>query len=202
MTTAARPTFDPAKGGRDRGDLSVMSKQYSSRDLPGHTKLKYRGEGQGAPDEISTKDYRRELDEKESRSRKRTRAETNLDADDPVDSDAGDDANSESEDDEAELLAELARIKKERSEDMMKKDQEQKQQYENIRTENILTGNPLLQRPDQTGTASDFKVKRRWDDDVIFKNCAKEEEDKKSKGFVNDTLRSEFHKKFLSKYIK
>lgn len=44
MTTAARPTFDPARGGTGRGekDLSALSKQYSSRDLPGHTKLKYR----------------------------------------------------------------------------------------------------------------------------------------------------------------
>lgn len=44
MTTAARPTFDPARGGQGRGekDLSAISKQYSSRDLPSHTKLKYR----------------------------------------------------------------------------------------------------------------------------------------------------------------
>lgn len=44
MTTAARPTFDPARGGQGRGekDLSAISRQYSSRDLPGHTKLKYR----------------------------------------------------------------------------------------------------------------------------------------------------------------
>lgn len=44
MTTAARPTWEPAKGGRGKGegDLSALSKQYSSRDLPGHTKLKHR----------------------------------------------------------------------------------------------------------------------------------------------------------------
>lgn len=44
MTTAARPTFDPARGGTGRGekDLSALSKQYSSRDLPGHKNLKYR----------------------------------------------------------------------------------------------------------------------------------------------------------------
>lgn len=44
MSTAARPTFDGAKGGQGRGekDLSAISRQYSSRDLPGHTKLKYR----------------------------------------------------------------------------------------------------------------------------------------------------------------
>lgn len=44
MTTAARPTFEPVRGGRGKGegDLSALSKQYSSRDLPGHTKIKYR----------------------------------------------------------------------------------------------------------------------------------------------------------------
>lgn len=44
MTTAARPTWDTARGGSGRGEknLSALSKQYSSRDLPGHTKLKYR----------------------------------------------------------------------------------------------------------------------------------------------------------------
>lgn len=46
MTTAARPTFEPARGGQGRNekDLSAISRQYSSRDLPGHTKLKYRCE--------------------------------------------------------------------------------------------------------------------------------------------------------------
>ncbi len=48
MTTAARPTFEPARGGRGKGegDLSALSKQYSSRDLPGHTKIKYRSANQ------------------------------------------------------------------------------------------------------------------------------------------------------------
>ena len=52
MTTAARPTFEPARGGKGKGeggDLSAMSKQYSSRDLPAHTRLKYRyGNEQGS----------------------------------------------------------------------------------------------------------------------------------------------------------
>lgn len=46
-------------------------------------------------------------------------------------------------------------------------------------------------------------VSFRWDDDVVFKNCAKGiDEAKRDKRFVNDTLRSEFHKKFMEKYIK
>lgn len=55
----------------------------------------------------------------------------------------------------------------------------------------IARGNPLL-------NARDFTMKRRWDDDVVFKNQARGTEDKnKKKEFINDMLRSDFHKKFM-----
>jgi protein CWC15 len=56
-------------------DLSGMSKQYSSRDLASHVKLKYRETGQGAPDEIKKdkKELKKELDEKEKASRENKR---------------------------------------------------------------------------------------------------------------------------------
>ena len=78
---------------------------------------------------------------------------------------------------------------------------EQRQEEERIRTENILSGNPLL---NYTGKApkADMRVKRRWDDDVVFKNCSRAEPHKKTPQFINDSLRSEFHKKFMDKYIK
>lgn len=222
MTTAARPTFNPAKGGsgKGEGDLSALSKQYSSRDLPGHTKLKYRQPGQDTSDEIRGRDFRKDLEDREravrekrsdrgresssnsSSSTKRPRLEqipaANLDADDPLDDDDDDDedASDDSDDETAELLAELNKIKKERAQESSRKEQEKKVQEEQIRTENILSGNPLM-----SSQKADFKVKRRWDDDVVFKNCARGEEDKKEKKFINDTLRSEFHKRFLEKYI-
>jgi hypothetical protein len=46
-------------------DLSAMSKQYSSRDLPSHTALKSREKGQGTVEELKEKDFRRELEERE-----------------------------------------------------------------------------------------------------------------------------------------
>jgi len=63
MTTAHRPTFDPAKGGtgRNEGDLAKLSQQYSSRDMPSHMTLKYRQKGQAHPDEINTKVVFKEL---------------------------------------------------------------------------------------------------------------------------------------------
>ena len=79
MTTAARPTWDTAKGGtstRER-DLSSMSKQYSSRDLPSHTRLKTRESGQGTTEEVRQRDFRRDLEDRERlalRERQKERA--------------------------------------------------------------------------------------------------------------------------------
>ena len=53
MTTAARPTWEPARGGNMKGetDLGQLSKQVSTRDLPTQMTLKYRQDGQGKEDE-------------------------------------------------------------------------------------------------------------------------------------------------------
>eukprot|EP00099_Drosophila_melanogaster_P024258 NP_652605.1 c12.1 [Drosophila melanogaster] len=259
MTTAARPTFDPARGGSGRGekDLSALSKQYSSRDLPGHTKLKYRETGQGTSDENRNRDFRKELEEREREARSGTGATSsssgkalpsivrkaieannagggssaakrskpdagqqqaqqaaqqqaaNMDADEPLDNDSSD-SDSDSDDDDAALLAELQKIKQERLQETARRESEKKQEDERIRMENILSGNPLMNYEPGTaasaagrasGLGGDLKIKRRWDDDVVFKNCARSAPDKKTH-FVNDALRSDFHKKFMDKYIK
>jgi hypothetical protein len=41
----------------------------------------------------------------------------------------------------------------------------------------------------------------RWDEDVVFKNQARGEP-KATKRFVNDTIRNDFHKRFLQRYIR
>ena len=46
------------------------------------------------------------------------------------------------------------------------------------RERDIALGNPLLNKPD-------FNIKRRWDDDVVFKNQARGTEDKGKKEFIN-----------------
>ncbi|KAL6424668.1 Protein CWC15-like protein B [Formica fusca] len=225
MTTAARPTFEPARGGQGRGekDLSAISKQYSSRDLPSHTKLKYREYGQGTVEELRNRDFRKELEEKErvekdkgssrraiepsrestTSSAKRQKLDqvpaASLDADDPLDDDESD--SDSDEDDINELMAQLNKIKKERAEEQAKKEMEKRQEEERIRMENILSGNPLLNYSSQSGRV-DMKVRRRWDDDVVFKNCARSEPKKKHDIFINDSLRSEFHRKFMEKYVK
>ncbi|CAM9094337.1 unnamed protein product [Hapterophycus canaliculatus] len=59
-----------------------------------------------------------------------------------------------------------------------------------------MTGNILL-----TQSNSSSQVKRRWNDDVVFKGQARTEPETK-KRFVNDTIRNDFHRRFLTKYIK
>nr|CAG4648391.1 EOG090X0IT3 [Moina brachiata]SVE93374.1 EOG090X0IT3 [Moina brachiata] len=229
MTTASRPTFAPAMGGSGKGEtsLSSMSKQYSSRDLASQTKLKYREVGQGSADEVRNKDLKRDLEERERQTKdkaerkdrdrdrsaktiapaptaqKKPRSEpaANLDADDPVEEDSDDSNDDDDEDDTAELMAELQRIKAERAAEMARKELEQRQEEERIRMENILSGNPLLNYSSKA-QKSDLRVKRRWDDDVVFKNCSRAEPERKPNQFINDSLRSEFHKKFMDKYIK
>lgn len=48
------------------------------------------------------------------------------------------------------------------------------------------------------------QMKRRWNDDVIFRHQAVDDpaQHRDKKRFVNDTLRSDFHRQFLKKYVK
>ncbi|KAF0989813.1 hypothetical protein HZS_6918 [Henneguya salminicola] len=219
MTTAGRPTFDPAKGGSGKNERSynILSKQFSNRDLPGQLHVKTRVFGQDSKDEQKDRDYKKELIEREKEAKlKKKVEETKLyhkittydDEDDPIDQGGVDESDEETDDEEetAALLAELQRIRKERADAKAKKETAERDQAEKIRVNQNLTGNPLL-NPEQ----STFLVKRRfaalfilrWNDDVIFKNCAKDNKDRNAKsGFINDMLRSEFHKRFMEKYIK
>ncbi|KAF0773640.1 protein CWC15 [Aphis craccivora] len=216
MTTAARPTFEPARGGQGRGenDLSALSVQYSSRDLPSHTKLKYREPGQGTTEELQKQDFAKVLEEKEKNAvtkaiggeppQKKIRPEhvpiATLDVDDPLDLDASDD--DDSEDDAEELMLELQKIKKERMAEEARMEADKREAEEQIRIQNILQGNPLLTYGGGSAVPKiNQKVKRRWNDDVVFKNCARTEPEKNTT-FINDCIRSDFHRKFMDKYIK
>ncbi|GAQ86394.1 putative Cwf15/Cwc15 cell cycle control protein [Klebsormidium nitens] len=226
MTTAARPTWAPAQGSEEQGGRRTFgpSKQVSSRDLPGQLTNKVRREGQGTADEVRKKDLRAELEEREQKHRQskgespadleRKRKEDLLligpgnkekeeklvpkavDADDDDDEPSeSEDESDEEEDDTAELLAELERIKKEREAERLRKEREELAVNSKMKEEDLLRGNPLL------GQGVSFAVKRRWDDDVVFKNQTRGEP-KQQKRFINDTIRNDFHRKFLNKYVK
>lgn len=141
-----------------------------------------REQGQGTVDELRSRDFRKELEERESKGsssnksipavvRRAIEANTssakkakldqsasssNLDQDDPVDADSSSDSDSDDDDDTAALLEELNKIKRERAQDNAKKEQEKKQEDERIRMENILSGNPLLSY--SSGAKADLRV--------------------------------------------
>jgi protein CWC15 len=124
------------------------------------------------------------------------------DSDDDDDDDASDDE-SDSEDDTAALLAELERIKKERADAAARREADDAERDALEKAEALASGNPLLDLKDGKDGRDDaeFLAKRRWDDDVVFKNQTRGEPRAK-KRFVNDTIRSDFHRRFLNKYIK
>ncbi|KAK9816718.1 hypothetical protein WJX72_004146 [[Myrmecia] bisecta] len=232
MTTAHRPTWAPAKGGEEQGGtrIFVPSTHKSAKDQAAHTKLKFRQEGQTPAGEQTKETLRAKLAEREhthfakannidfEEERGRdlklleappdvggaggTKAKVlvpkTLDADDEDgdQSESSDDDSDDDDDEEAELLAELERIKKERAEEAARKEAEERAAAEKSLQEEVIRGNPLVH---QAGPA--FQVKRRWDDDVVFKNQARGEP-KAQKRFINDTIRNDFHRRFLSRYIK
>lgn len=67
--------------------------------------------------------------------------------------------------------------------------------------EELIKNNPMLRKELGIEDEPTFQVKRRWDDDVVFKNQARTEP-KRAKRFINDTVRSDFHKRFLDRYVK
>ncbi|KAI8553044.1 hypothetical protein RHMOL_Rhmol06G0315000 [Rhododendron molle] len=228
MTTAARPTWAPAKGGNEQGGTRIFgpSQKYSSRDMAAHTTLKPRKEGQDTNDELQKRNLREELEDRErrhfsskdksydDRDRRKgphlllegARRDTedrliprSVDADDAdveVKSDESDDDEDDDDEDDTEaLLAELEQIKKERAEENLRKERQKQEEELKVKEAELIRGNPLLNNP------TSFNVKRRWDDDVVFKNQARGES-KTPKRFINDTIRSDFHRKFLQKYMK
>lgn len=230
MTTAHRPTFDPA-----RGKDAQRGPAYHQRLLPAHTHLKQRQPGQGGAAGLpQQRDLRAELGQADFQASKTDAApagsitadgeaergekrKLDTDAEDgdvedeeakrrrlileeakDIDADsAGGSSSDESseeedeEDEEAELMRELAKIKAERAAAKKKEEEEQAAKDQEQREVDIARGNPLLNK-------QDFGLKRRWDDDVVFKNQARGTEDRgKRKEFVNDLLRSDFHKRFM-----
>ncbi|KAG5338983.1 hypothetical protein C0989_005444 [Termitomyces sp. Mn162] len=158
--------------------------------------------------EMDKDDEDDENEEKDSQKEKGADSEND-------DSDSDDD-----EDDTAELLRELEKIKRERAEEKARQEQNESAASAAAREAEIATKNPLLnlaaalgqEAPGlSTNVPGTFSVKRRWDDelnvrslptDLIFKNQAMDSRDKPQGQFVNDLLRTEFHKKFMAKFIK
>lgn len=116
------------------------------------------------------------------------------DSDSDLDADSDSDSDDDDGDDEMALQAELAKIRAERQAVKDKEDAVEAAEENDKNEEAALLGNPLLH------TAGDNK-RRRWNDDIVFRNQAKGEPVPK-KRFINDTVRNDFHKRFLHKFIR
>lgn len=181
-----------AIGGPSDAVAAIEGPRYGHDD---DEREKRRLDERGEDDEDEVESKRPRFDEDEDDELADSDDDSN-DSDDDSDSDDDD----EDDDDDEELMRELARIKQERQ-------QQEALQAEQQRTQEQLTGNPLLLGDDDfdddlTSVAtSSATVKRKWNEDTIFRNQARDEVQPK-KRFINDTLRSDFHRKFLQKYIK
>ena len=138
MTTAHRPSYNPSRG-KDR-IFSNPSLQFSARDLPSNTTIKYRH------DNANVIDMKKELVKRERESKqgddvegiyapvkKRKIEEENNDNVFPQDKDVeySEDEDKESVDSEEELLMELENIKKAQLEEQITKVSEIKQKAQN-----------------------------------------------------------------------
>jgi len=221
MTTAHKPTFHPAIGRENQGGYEIIAgrHQHGARDMPGELTMKYRHDVKKVDQqelrrklEIKEEVYQDKLDTDKRRQglatdapeekmkvpqllNKDMLAELNKfgDSDDEDSSDSDSDSAGDDTDEEAELERELKKIKAEREADR------RKQEKERFEKEKATSKNPLM-----TSTFNNFNdnftLKRSWTQDTVFQNQAANEP-KRKRRFINDTIRNDFHKKFMGKYV-
>ncbi|CAG9467143.1 unnamed protein product [Pedinophyceae sp. YPF-701] len=226
MSRGHMPTVVTAKGSEEQGGnrMYAPSRMQSARDLPGQLTMKRRADLEG----LVEKDLKTELAEKERKHFREKLLDKPMDfeeerlrdlellqqgggggmklipravdADDIDSEDDSDEDDDDDDDEEAALMAELEKIKQERAEEAARKAAEEAAAEEANKRAKVGAGNPLLDVAG-AGAAGDATLKRKWYEDTVFRNQAKGEP-KAQKRFINDTVRSDFHRKFLERYIK
>lgn len=217
MSSAHRPTWEPARAKADVAHISQVQSKYAT---PTHTHLKFRRPGDTK--KRSLQELKAELEAGERRAfterhpdaempeEKRPKLVTlEEDADDEDlkipetndedDDDENDDEEEDDDEDDTEaLLRELEKVKQERREQQERQEQSEQAQQQLSREEEIARGNPLLNleralHGDKMPRSSEplDVPHERWDDDLIFRNQAINADNGLSKrGFVNDLTRT------------
>ncbi|KAI4286314.1 MAG: hypothetical protein L6R35_004438, partial [Caloplaca aegaea] len=215
MTTAHRPTFDPA-----RGKEAQRGPAYHQRLLPAHKQLKTRKPGQGGDADAQPRDLRAQLLEAEAAHFSKTdkvapnaeptisSSKRQLEAGSPrggngeedieakrqrvleesrdVDADSDHSSSSSSEGDSDDEEDETAELLREL--EKIKKERAEKQaQEERVKAE---AEQEDRERDIALGNPllnprKTNDVTRRWDEDVVFRNQARGTENKGKKEFVN-----------------
>jgi protein CWC15 len=207
------------KSGSSQGAVRVHapSRSISVRDIIGNAEMKTRAVEAPTDDREQLK---RQLESKEQQTRakreKTEGAEPTTDsrqalewlmAHDPdaepkreadkESSSSGDENDDDDDDDdeEEELLRELEKIKRERADEAAMRERAIEEERSMAARDAVAHSNPLLV------TASSQTVSKKWYEDTVFRNQAKNVS-KEPKRFVNDTIRSDFHRKFLDRFVK
>merc|ERR1712194_228595 len=121
---------------------------------------------------------------------------------DPDKNSDDEDSSDEEDSDLEELQMELAKIRKEKEEEKAHQDAEIAAEKEQERIAEIERANPLM-NPGGSGSSGSGRIVlgRRWDEDTVFQNQSRTAPEPKRR-FINDNMRSDFHKRFLKKYMR
>ena len=193
-----------ARGSDRSGNMAIPTTTKRALDVPSELKLNYR---ENITTSTSKADAKQELKRKleatdqitqptKKKQEEPLALEYEQEARFPEDEENSDDesAYSEDSDEEEALMRELARIKEERAAEEAKRLAEEAERERKIREQEIAVSNPLI------GGGGSSSLRRRWDDDTVFQGQTRSAP-KNERRFVNDAVRSEFHRKFINKYI-
>lgn len=190
----------------DRGQYSMGtlgSRQVAQRDLHSHSRLKHRRTKLTGEENVEDrlKRMKQELEEREKSIPSQLNPQ-------PKEADAGkraqefDDADailSSSSDDEEDDEKQKGLNNKE--DQALAKELERIRREKAIKEEAAKTATTKVSRASNPLLEKSAPVQRRWDDDVIFRNQAVNEPNKKEKRLVNDITHSDKHKEFMKKFI-
>ena len=100
-------------------------------------------------------------------------------------------------------MREYEKLKKEREEEQRRKEMAKVEEIKQRQQQEILEGNPLLSSSlgDSSSAAGQYSLKRKWHEETVFKHQARNIPAEK-KRFINDTVRSDFHRRFLARTIQ
>lgn len=184
MSGTGRPTYRPRKGTEDPAHSYLPTAHQMVRSLPGNTKLKFRPKKAINKEAMLSKLNQIKT---ESVSLKDVEDFEDIDADSESES-ISSDSDSSDDDEDQEILQELQRLKKERAEE-----EERKARELQLQQQKELTQNPMLN--------PDYSMKIDWRDETVFRNQLMDVQTHDTL-HVNDTVRNEYHKRFMRRFIR
>ena len=100
-------------------------------------------------------------------------------------------------------MREYEKLKKEREDEKRLKELAKIEEIKQRQKEEVLHGNSLLnsQLDAATQNVGGYSMKRKWYEETVFRHYARNEPQDKKRS-VNDTVRRDFHRRFLARTIQ